>query len=154
MAMVRHRVGIRGSRSAIFAALTQPAGLAGWWSTTATGGAEVGQTIDLGFGGVVALSFVVREMTPDKSIEMVCPEGPGPWKESQLSFALDEDEDQVFITLVHSSDKANDDDFLYFNTKWPLYLLSLRDLIETGKGRPSPNDIPIHVGDNVESNTT
>jgi hypothetical protein len=36
---------------------------------------------------------------------------------------------------------------------WPIYLLSLRDLIETGKGRPSPNDIPIFVGDSVSSNT-
>jgi hypothetical protein len=36
---------------------------------------------------------------------------------------------------------------------WPVYLLSLRDLIETGKGRPSPNDIPIFVGDSVSSNT-
>jgi hypothetical protein len=29
------------------------------------------------------------------------------------------------------------------STKWATFLLSLRDLVETGKGRPAPNDILI-----------
>jgi uncharacterized protein YndB with AHSA1/START domain len=29
------------------------------------------------------------------------------------------------------------------STKWATFLLSLRDLVEAGKGRPAPNDIQI-----------
>ena len=29
------------------------------------------------------------------------------------------------------------------STKWATYLLSLRDLVETGKGKPAPNDLMI-----------
>jgi hypothetical protein len=29
------------------------------------------------------------------------------------------------------------------STKWATFLLSLRDLVETGTGRPSPNDLTI-----------
>lgn len=152
MAIVRHRVGIRGSASEIYRALTEADGLVGWWSTTAAGIVEVGRSLDLGFGGIVTLSFVVREMVPNSALRLECPDGPGAWHGSELHFALEHAEDQVFVSLVHRSDEASDDDFLYFSTKWPLYLLSLRDLIETGKGRPSPNDIPIFWGDSVTSN--
>ena len=154
MTLVRHRVGIRGSRPTIYAALTKAEGLTSWWSTTAAGECSVGQTLTLGFGESVTLTFVVCELELDKSIVLECPDGPGPWKKSRLSFELKQAEDQVFITLIHSSEQANDDDFLYFNTKWPLYLLSLHDYIETGAGRPCPHDIPIYYGDNVNSNTS
>lgn len=153
MTRVRHQVGIRGESSAVFHALTDPDRLAGWWPTSAAGACETGQTLELNFGGVVTLRFVVVELVRDRLLRLQCPDGPGPWEQSELSFALDPRDGQTFVTLVHQSDRASDDEFLYFNTKWPIYLLSLRDLIETGKGRPSPNDIPIFVGDTVTSNT-
>jgi uncharacterized protein YndB with AHSA1/START domain len=137
----------------VFRAITEPNGLTGWWATTASGTCKVGEKLDLGFGGVITLSFVVREIVPDKLLRLICPHGPGPWANSDLSFQIDADEEQTFVTLVHESEQATDDDFLYFNTKWPIYLLSLRDFVETGTGRPSPKDIPIHVGDTVTSNT-
>lgn len=67
--------------------------------------------------------------------------------------ALDPRDGQTLITLVYQSDRASDDHFLYCNTKWLIHLLSLPDLIETGKGRPSPYDIPIFVGDTITGNT-
>jgi hypothetical protein len=33
------------------------------------------------------------------------------------------------------------------STKWATFLLSLRDDLESGKGRPAPRDVKIHVGD-------
>ena len=153
MALVRHRVGIQGARSAIYAAITQAEGLASWWSTTATGECSVRQALDLGFGESITLTFFVCELELDKSILLECPNGPGPWGKSRLCFELEDVSDQVLVTLIHSNEQASDDDFLYFNTKWPLYLLSLRDYIETGTGQPCPNDVPIYYGDNVNSNT-
>lgn len=153
MARVRHRVGINSSLSDVFVALTEPEGLTRWWSTTAAGSTNIGQTLELGFGGVITLAFVTRAKDANTRLLMSCPDGPGPWHESELEFTLEQDESQVFVTLMHHSAAASDDDFLYFNTKWPLYLLSLRDYLETGQGRPSPHDIPIYVGDSVTSNT-
>ena len=34
--------------------------------------------------------------------------------------------------------------FAHCSTKWAVFLLSLKDLLETGKGRPAPDDVPIH----------
>jgi hypothetical protein len=33
------------------------------------------------------------------------------------------------------------------STKWAVFLLSLRDWLERGEGRPDPYDVKIHVGD-------
>ena len=73
--------------------------------------------------------------------------GPGSWQNSQLLFEIDQAEDQVFLTLTHHNDASSENDFLYFSTKWTCYLLSLRDFVESGVGRPYPNDVKIHIGD-------
>jgi hypothetical protein len=31
----------------------------------------------------------------------------------------------------------------YCSTKWAVFLLSLKSLLETGKGRPAPNEIKL-----------
>ena len=153
MTKIRHRIGILGKPEKLFWALTEAEGLSGWWSTTASGMCAKGEKLQLGFGGVVTLKFIVESVHPTSSITIVCPDGPGSWRNSKLHFELMEDDNQTFLTLTHSSPIASEDDFLYFNTKWPVYLLSLRDLVEKGTGRPSPYDIPIFPGDNVTSNT-
>ncbi len=147
MAEVQHRVGIRGSIADIYAALFNPKELAGWWATSAAGTPEIGNTLDLNFNELVTLSFVICDLQTNTLAYLECVSGPSPWLESQLVFTLQDTEDQVFVTLLHSNNKADDASFLYFSTKWPLYLLSLRDFIETGKGRPYPDDIKIHYGD-------
>jgi hypothetical protein len=147
MAEVRHRVGIRGSVADIYAALVDPSGLVGWWATRATGTPEIGKTLALTFGELVTLSFAIRDLQTNSLVHLECSSGPTPWFGSQLQFALEDADDQVFVTLKHSNSGSDDDSFLYFSTKWPRYLLSLRDFIESGSGRPFPNDIKIHYGD-------
>jgi hypothetical protein len=147
MAEVRHRVGIRGSTPEIFAALVEPNELSGWWATSASGASEVGKILNLTFGELVTLSFVIRHLKTNLLVHLECSSGPFPWLGSELQFALEDVDEQVFVMLTHRNTGADEDSFLYFSTKWPLYLLSLRDFIETGSGRPYPNDIKIHYGD-------
>jgi hypothetical protein len=147
MAKVRHRVGIRGSVADIYRALIEPSDLGGWWATSASGMPEVGKTLNLTFGEIVTLSFVIRELQPNLLVRLECMSGPFPGLGSVLRFVLEDADDQIYVTLPHSNNAANEDSFLYFNTKWPLYLLSLRDLLDTGTGRPYPSDIKINYGD-------
>lgn len=147
MAHVRHRVGIAGDIKDIFLALHDPEGLNGWWATTTDGTPAEGQVLDLHFSDVVTLSFNIQTLTQNTLVVLNCISGPHPWHNSTLSFTLEQDTDQTWVNLTHDNPAASDDDFLYFSTKWTCYLLSLRDFIEHGKGRPYPNDIKIHVGD-------
>ena len=103
--------------------------------------------LDLHFSDVVTLSFRIETLTRNALVYMRCVSGPYPWQDSTLSFALKQDSDQVWVELLHENAAASEEDFLYFSTKWTCYLLSLRDLIEHGTGRPYPNDVKIHLGD-------
>ena len=147
MAEVRHRVGIKGDVEQVYRHLTQPDGLAGWWASSATGTPEVGSVLRLEFSELAVLSFEIRVLDAPKTFLLECVDGPGAWSGSELRFDLHDNGDQIFVTLLHRNSAATQDDFLYFGTKWPLYLLSLRDLVERGSGRPYPSDIKIHVGD-------
>lgn len=147
MAKVCHQVGIVGSINKIFRMLHEPKGLNGWWATKTDGTPELGQILNLHFTDVVTLSFKLEMLEENSLVHLHCISGPGAWKNSNLIFTLKQGEDQVWVHLDHENEDASDDDFLYFSTKWTCYLLSLRDLIETGKGNPYPNDIKIHFGD-------
>ena len=147
MARVKHQVGIVGDINTIFRAIHEPKGLDGWWATRTEGKPEIGEVLDLHFLDVATLSFKIMTLHENSLIHLHCLSGPEAWQDCDLTFSLKQDKDQVWIGLVHENAAASDDDFLYFTTKWPCYLLSLRDFIETGKGRPYPNDTKIHVGD-------
>lgn len=147
MAKVHHQIGIAGDINTIYRAMHEPEGLIGWWATTTDGIAKVGETLDLHFSDVVTLSFRIDDLKPNRTIHFTCIAGPGPWQDCSLRFSLREDGEQVWVDLVHENAAASEADFLYFTTKWTCYLLSLRDLIEKGEGRPYPNDIKIHHGD-------
>ena len=147
MTKVKHRVGIRGNVEAVFQSLVTNDGLSGWWATSASGKAEVGSHIDLTFSGLAVLTFKYVELQSNKVARLKCVSGPGPWQDSELLFELEQSDEQVFLTLTHQNSNSTEDDFLYFSTKLPVYLLSLRDMIESGTGRPYPNDIKIHYGD-------
>jgi uncharacterized protein YndB with AHSA1/START domain len=147
MAEIRHRVGIRGSPSAIYADLIQPGQLKAWWASHATGSPIIGNELVLEFAGFAQLTFKVVELVSDDRVAFECVSGPGPWVGSKLAFVLEPADDQVFLTLTHSNIDPADPSYLYFNTKWPVYLLSLKSLIETGKGTPYPTEPKIHDGD-------
>ena len=147
MVRVTHRIGIDNSIDNVFAALTSSEGLAGWWASSVKIDAEIGGEVGLTFTGLAVLKFKYNEIQENRRVHMECVEGPGPWQGSELLFELEQAENQVFVTLTHRNHVSSEEDFLYFNTKWPCYLLSLKDLIETGKGRPYPDDTKIHVGD-------
>ncbi len=147
MAKVKHRVGINGPIDKIFAVLTTEAGFPGWWASSSVIDSKGSGNIDLTFDNLAVLIFEPINIQENKKVEVQCVVGPGLWQNSQLLFELEQAEDQVFVTFTHQNSASGEDDFLYFNTKWTCYLLSLKSLIETGKGSPYPNDIKIHVGD-------
>ena len=147
MARVRHQVGIVGEIREVYRTMLEPDGICRWWATTAAGTPEIGHVLDLHFSDAITLSFRIEELLEHEFISLRCVSGPGPWQACSLKFSFREGDDQVWVGLEHENAAADEEDFLYFNTKWPCYLLSLRDLIETGEGRPYPNEVKIHLGD-------
>lgn len=145
MATIRHRVGIKGSVQEVWEAITNPANIAHWWSSSACGSAQPGSNLELTFDGLITLKFAVIEREESRRLHLQNKGGPDAWSESHLEFELSQDSIQTFVTLKHYNPKASEDDFLFFMTKWPIFLVSLKSYIETGQGWPFPNDIKIQA---------
>jgi len=139
---ILHRVGINASPERVFKSLTTLDGLRGWWISETTGDPGLGGTIDFGF-----CQMKVVEAIPDQLVRWRCVQGPEEWVGTEVSFALIWKNEQTFILFKHANWKEPVEFMHHCSTKWATFLLSLRDLLETGRAHPTPNDIKIHVGD-------
>jgi hypothetical protein len=144
MDKIRHRVGIKANVQAVYEAVHYPSKLMGWWATKATGGTELGSQVELEFSGYPKFVWEIVELSVNERVRLNLLAGPEPWSGSELIFELDETEAQVFVTLTHVTiSKTPKEAFQFFCTKWPLFLVSLKEFLETGQGKPFPNDIRI-----------
>lgn len=144
----RHFIGVNATKEKIFNAISTPQGLQKWWSTNANGIVKEGETLSLIFNELTTLNFKYQEIKPNRKLILTCFDSFKSWNKTQLVFELEEKEGQIFLTLIHG--KINEDDIeslTYFSSKWTIYLLSLKQLLETGKGTPYPNELKLYHGD-------
>ncbi len=142
MAKIKHRVGIVAPIGKVWEALTTPEGLSGWWSSSAT---ITSEEVQLEFKGLTKLTFSIINQEDLVHFHLQNIVDLPPWGGSDLEFHIMSVDDQVFVTLLHAHPDASDDDFQYFRTKWPIYLVSLKQYVETGTGNPFPDDIKIQA---------
>ncbi|HCJ6812841.1 TPA: SRPBCC domain-containing protein [Vibrio cholerae] len=143
MAEINHRIGIKASSEQVYEALTTNEGLAKWWTHDSTGAGDVGSIIKFRFNGG-GPDFTVTKLVPNKT---VCWRHlgtvPESWIDTEISFHLEAKEEQTFVRFTHSNWKESSDFMAHCSTKWAVFLLSLKDMLETGQGKPFPNDIQI-----------
>jgi hypothetical protein len=142
MVDILHRIGINARPDKVFTALATLDGVRGWWVTTATGNSGHGGTIDFGF-----CAMNVAGAEPGSLVHWRCTGGPDEWLGTEVTFRLQWKEDQTFVLFKHAGWKEPVEFMHHCSTKWATFLLSLREFVETGAGRPSPYDLKIHVGD-------
>jgi uncharacterized protein YndB with AHSA1/START domain len=143
MADILHRVGVKGSSPAeVYQALTTIDGLAGWWARNTTGNADVGGVIEFRFV-VGGFDMKVVELVPGKRVLWEVVAGPDEWIGTHVSFDLRQEGGYAIVLFEHQG-WAEPVEFMYHcSTKWATYLLSLKQLLETGRGAPDPDDVLI-----------
>ena len=143
---IRHEVGIKASPEAVYGALTEVEKLAAWWTSDTRGeGSTVGGVLEFWFGDFCQ-AFEVVELRPGELVRWKATrkETMEEWAGTEVSFALSAEEEQCWVAFAHSGWREDAGMFDHCSTKWAVFLLSLKDLLETGKGRPAPDDVPIH----------
>ena len=143
MSNIIHRVGIAGSVSEVYNALTTNEGLSRWWTTDTSGAGDVGSIIKFRFGGG-GPDFEVAELKKNSLVRWKhSGEIPDAWMETEVSFQLTSNKDQTYILFSHSNWKEASDFMAHCSTKWGTFLMSLKEAIEMGTGKPYPNDVAI-----------
>jgi uncharacterized protein YndB with AHSA1/START domain len=143
MVDILHRIGIADAApDEVYRALSTIEGLAGWWTTDTTGSAEVGGRILFRFGPG-DISMAVRELVPDKRVLWEPVDGPPEWLDTEVSFDLRAEDGYTIVLFEHRGWREPNEFMYHCSTKWASFLLSLKDLVETGSGSPSPDDLQI-----------
>ncbi|MFF2573523.1 SRPBCC domain-containing protein [Streptomyces sp. NPDC058084] len=139
---ILHRIGVLSAPDAVYAALTTVEGLADWWTEDTEG--------DTGIGGVIRFRFEaggfdmkVLEARPDERVVWEVVDGPEEWIGTRVRFDLKEEDGFTIVLFRHEGWKEPVEFMYHCSTKWAIFLMSLKRLVETGKGEPAPRDVRI-----------
>jgi uncharacterized protein YndB with AHSA1/START domain len=148
MVDIIHRVGIKAPVAKVYAALSTAGGIAGWWTKNTSGSSKIGGTIEVRFHsadgkeiGSMAMEVIVLD--PDNKVHWRFKSGPEEWVGTDVIFNLSQDGDYTIVLFAHKNWREASEFTSHCSMKWAIFVLSLKELVETGKGRPSPNDIKI-----------
>ncbi|WP_374079353.1 SRPBCC domain-containing protein [Bdellovibrio bacteriovorus] len=148
MADITHRIGIKAPITEVYKVISTIEGLAGWWTQETSGKAEVGGNITFKFRsaqgdviGQMVMNVIAAE--PNKKIHWRCVEGPTEWMGTEITFDLAQEGEYVILLFGHRKWREVVEFTAHCSMKWAVFMLSLRDLVLTGKGKPSPQDIKI-----------
>ncbi|GAA2996324.1 SRPBCC domain-containing protein [Streptosporangium longisporum] len=143
MVDILHRIAIKSSPAEVYSALTTTEGLAGWWTTDTEGkGNDVGGVLRFQFpnGG---FDMKTLDLDPDKHVLWEVVEGPAEWIGTHVDWDLSQADDHTVILFKHKGWEEPVEFMHHCSTKWATFLLSLKSLIENGKGSPAPDDVKI-----------
>ena len=148
MVDIVHRVGIKAPLSDVYAALAATDGVAGWWTREACGDARVGGTLTFGFRNpsgeeIGRFDMEVLELAPNERVRWRVKAGPPEWVGTDVEFSLSKQGDYTVVLFGHRGWREEVEFTAHCSMKWATFLLSLRELVETGRGRPSPDDLKI-----------
>lgn len=148
MVNIIHRVGIKGPVSKVYEALSTIDGLAGWWTNATTGDSKPGGVITFNFhdeagADIGGFGMEVLELTPDRTVRWRVKDGPAEWVGTEIDFRLARQGDFTILMFGHRQWREEVEFMAHCSTKWATFLLSLRDRVETGRGRPAPDDLRI-----------
>lgn len=148
MIAINHRIGIKAPIAKVYAALATTQGVAGWWTAQTSGSSEVGKSIEVHFLSkegkeIGSMGIDVMVLDPNKRVEWKFTSGPPEWIETDVVFKLVQEGDYTIVLFSHKNWREAVEFTSHCSMKWAIFMLSLKELLETGKGKPSPNDFKI-----------
>ena len=148
MVDIIHRVGIKAPISKVYDAVATPEGVAGWWTRDTTGSNGTGGNVTVRFrrkdGSEVGhMNYEIVKLEPNRGVRWRFLDGPPEWIGTDATFDLTQDGDTTVVLFGHRNWKEAVEFTAHCSMKWAVFLLSLKALVETGKGRPSPEDTKI-----------
>jgi uncharacterized protein YndB with AHSA1/START domain len=142
---ILHRVEINSSAHDTYLALATRDGLAGWWTTDTQGGFGVGGVIRFRFGERGGFDMKVLELEPGERVLWQVVAGPEDWLGTKVSFDLKLRDGATIVLFKHQGWKEPVEFMHHCSTKWATFLMSMKALLESGKGAPYPDDVHVTV---------
>lgn len=136
-----HAVTIHSKRQNIYEAITTQKGLSGWWTTDVKAEAVEDSVINFRFHGPFNPDMKITSLQEDEKVKWECVGGAEQWLGSTFTFDLTGKDGSVVLQFTQVYQKQISDlDYGVYNFNWAYYLQSLKELCETGNGKPFDKD--------------
>jgi len=147
MVDIIHRIGIKAPLADVYKALATVEGVANWWTKDTTGESKSGGTVQVLFrnpaGGERGRMQFEVTLDPNQEVHWRIKSGPEEWLGTNVSFRLYRADEYTMLLFGHKNWKEPVEFMAHCSMKWATFLLSLKELVETGKGKPAPEDLKI-----------
>jgi len=146
MADIIHRIGIKAPVTKVYDAVATAQGVAGWWTrdTTETAAGNLNVRFRHSDGTQIGhMDFEIARSEPNREARWRFTDGPPEWIGTDATFQLTQDGDMTIVIFGHRNWKEPVEFMAHCSMKWATFLLSLRQFVETGKGKPAPEDLKI-----------
>jgi uncharacterized protein YndB with AHSA1/START domain len=140
---ILHRIGVeKSSPEKVYEAITTLDGLSAWWAHKTVGDVEL--------GGVIAFRFTaggfdmkVTELDPSRLVRWEVVGGPPEWVGTTIRWDIEQRGDYTIVLFKHEDWREAGEFMHHCSTKWAIFLMSLKQLLETGEGAPDPRDVAV-----------
>jgi uncharacterized protein YndB with AHSA1/START domain len=138
MSSYQCKVHFQSAPEAVYAAITTPEGLRGWWTTDCDVNSDLGGVHTFRFEGVVFNSMQVVELVPNESVHWKCVEGWSEWLDTEVFFTLSASADGgTDLTFEHRGLTPSLKCYKMCSNGWDTFIKkSLLDYVDQGKGQP------------------
>lgn len=143
MVDILHRIGVVAPLGEVYQAVATPEGIAGWWTKDTVGKSEVGGQFTFRFGDVGGFDMEVLELDPTGHVRWRVTDGAPEWIGTEIDWRLQQSDEYTIVLFKHEGWREPVEFMNHCSTKWATFLMSLKELVETGRGRPAPDDVQI-----------
>jgi uncharacterized protein YndB with AHSA1/START domain len=140
---IRHRVCISAPLQKVYEATATESGISDWWTRDGVRGeSSEGAKLSFFFGQPEPSAVMeVTRLDPAGHVQWNCVEGADEWVGTKLTFDLTQKEDETVVLFSHAGWRTPSEFMAHCSARWAYFLLSLKALVETGKGTPFPEDL-------------
>lgn len=136
---ILHEAPIKASPRAVYAALTDPKLLAKWWIPDTRGESRLGGTLEFRIGDFCQRMRILA-LEPERLVRWTAQDKePADWAHTEIEFEIRPDAEKCWVRFRHAGLRADIERLPYYSMSWAVFLLSLKELMETGIGFPFPN---------------
>ena len=124
----------------VFDAVATTEGLSEWWTRDGVRGrSSEGSELKFFFGQPEPSAVMeVARLDPEGIVNWNCVEGADEWVGTRISFNLTREGDETVVMFGHADWREPSEFMAHCSARWAYFLLSLKSLMETGRGTPLP----------------
>jgi uncharacterized protein YndB with AHSA1/START domain len=131
MTEIKHQIPISASPDKVYAALSTPAGLRGWWTADVRADEKVGGKAEFGFEKrAMVFRMNIKKLDLDRQVVWSCHGDHPEWDGTTLTWNISGGDGTTVLRFTHSGWKSDSDFCATCNSSWGELMYRLKDYVE------------------------